>query len=97
MNSLDAITLTISPDFGRRPCHLGIALARSTYAALEPVPSITAATTSLSSYLPPANVPIVSFTYIRRDVCTSRQQVIETIIFGHRILNKIYPVTFKAH
>lgn len=37
---------TISPDLGRRPCHLGIACARSTYAALVPVPKITAAITS---------------------------------------------------
>jgi len=37
---------TISPDLGRRPCHLGIACARSTYAAFVPVPNITAAMTS---------------------------------------------------
>lgn len=57
--------LTISPDLGKRPCHLGIACARSTYAALVPVPSITAAMTSSSQYLPPAKVPIVSLTYIK--------------------------------
>lgn len=38
--------LTISPDFGIRPCHFGIACARSTYAAFVPVPRITAAITS---------------------------------------------------
>jgi hypothetical protein len=55
---------TISPDLGRRPCHLGIACARSTYAAFVPVPNITAAITSGLWYRPPANVPIVSLTYI---------------------------------
>jgi hypothetical protein len=56
-------TLTIFPDLGSNPVHLGIALACSTYAAFVPVPKITAATTSLSIYLPPANVPTVSLTY----------------------------------
>lgn len=59
--------LTISPDLGSKPCHLGIACARSTYAALVPVPKITAAMTSGLSYLPPASVPIVSLT------CSSQQ------------------------
>jgi len=51
------------PDLGSKPVHLGIAFACSTYAAFVPVPNITAATTSLSKYLPPANVPTVSLTY----------------------------------
>jgi len=51
------------PDLGSNPVHLGIAFACSTYAAFVPVPNITAATTSLSIYLPPANVPTVSLTY----------------------------------
>lgn len=51
------------PDLGSDPVHLGIAFACSTYAAFVPVPNITAATTSLSIYLPPANVPTVSLTY----------------------------------
>lgn len=54
--------LTISPDLGKRPCHFGIACARSTYAAFVPVPKITAAATSLLLYLPPASVPTVSLT-----------------------------------
>jgi hypothetical protein len=67
LKELDSLTatkklLTISPDLGRRPCHFGIACARSTYAAFVPVPKITAAITSLLEYLPPANVPTVSFT-----------------------------------
>lgn len=53
---------TISPDLGSRPCHLGIVFARSTYAALVPVPNITAAMTSGLLYRPPANVPTVSLT-----------------------------------
>ena len=56
--------LTISPDLGRRPCHLGIACARSTYAAFVTVPRMTASVTSWLWYLPPANVPILSFTCI---------------------------------
>ena len=57
-----SVLITIFPDFGSSPVHLGIALACSTYAAFVPVPNITAATTSLSIYLPPANVPTVSLT-----------------------------------
>ena len=57
-----SLLFTISPDFGNGPCHLGIASALSTYAALVPVPNITAATTSLFENLPPASVPTVSLT-----------------------------------
>ena len=52
----------MSPDSGGGPHHLGIELICSMYAALVPVPSITAATVSLSTYLPAANVRTVSLT-----------------------------------
>ena len=55
-------TLTISPNLGSGPCHLGIVCAWSMYAAFVPVPSITAAIASLSAYLAAANVPTVSLT-----------------------------------
>ena len=92
-------TLTISPDLGSGPCHLGIVCAWSMYAALVPVPSITAAIASLSAYFAAANVPTVSLTchvafYI--SVSTSKGQLRHewcavnfNILFAKRIHNPI--------